>query len=315
MWTWHQSAFRIKDPKVSVPFYEKNFGMTLINSYTGDKVSNYYLTTVLPDTTVPGEVGSKERDAFLWNYSGTVLQLVHNHGTEKDDACKFNNGNVEPDRGFGHIAFHCKDVYEACDKLEADGIKFQKKPNDGRMKGLAFALDPDGYWIEIISRNATSPFAGLWNLAQTMIRVKDPKKSMEFYKTLCGMTCLRELHFEKAKFSLFFMASIPADKKAGLPDPTTEAARDYIKDMWNPVLELTHNHGTEDDDKFSYHNGNTDPKGFSHIGFLVDDVASACKALTDAGYKITAQPDAAGVAYAADPDNYRVAIIPRGGKK
>ncbi|MGB1600719.1 MAG: lactoylglutathione lyase, partial [Promethearchaeia archaeon] len=26
------------------------------------------------------------------------------------------------------------------------------KPMDGTMKGLAFAQDPDGYWIEIIKR-------------------------------------------------------------------------------------------------------------------------------------------------------------------
>ena len=30
--------------------------------------------------------------------------------------------------------------------------KFQKKPDEGRMKGLAFALDPDGYWVEIVPR-------------------------------------------------------------------------------------------------------------------------------------------------------------------
>jgi hypothetical protein len=29
--------------------------------------------------------------------------------------------------------------------MEARGVAFQKKPDEGRMKGLAFALDPDGY--------------------------------------------------------------------------------------------------------------------------------------------------------------------------
>lgn len=38
------------------------------------------------------------------------------------------------------------------------------------------------------------------------------------------------------------------------------------------VLELTHNHGTEDDPAFAYHNGNTDPRGFGHVGFLCDDL-------------------------------------------
>jgi lactoylglutathione lyase len=51
-----------------------------------------------------------------------------------------NNGNVEPHRGFGHLAVMTPDVYAACDELDKKGIKFQKKPDDGRMKGLAFVL-------------------------------------------------------------------------------------------------------------------------------------------------------------------------------
>jgi lactoylglutathione lyase len=46
----------------------------------------------------------------------------------------------------------------------------------------------------------------------------------------------------------------------------------------NPVLELTHNHGTESNENFSYLNGNSEPfKGFGHIGFIVDDVYKACE--------------------------------------
>jgi lactoylglutathione lyase len=52
----------------------------------------------------------------------------------------------------------------------------------------------------------------------------------------------------------------------------------------NPVLELTHNHGTENDENFSYLNGNTEPyKGFGHIGYLVDDVFKACEYLEQQG--------------------------------
>lgn len=43
------------------------------------------------------------------------------------------------------------DVYAACDELDKKGIKFQKKPDDGRMKGLAFVLGEWKCWVYIDS--------------------------------------------------------------------------------------------------------------------------------------------------------------------
>lgn len=45
------------------------------------------------------------------------------------------------------------DVYAACERFEKLGVEFVKKPDDGKMKGLAFIKDPDGYWIEILQPN------------------------------------------------------------------------------------------------------------------------------------------------------------------
>lgn len=42
-------------------------------------------------------------------------------------------------------------------------------------------------------------------------------------------------------------------------------------------LELTHNHGTEDDPDWQAHSGNAEPKGYGHIGF------HGTRALTPAG--------------------------------
>lgn len=36
------------------------------------------------------------------------------------------------------------DVYAACERFEKLGVEFVKRPDDGRMKGLAFIKDPDG---------------------------------------------------------------------------------------------------------------------------------------------------------------------------
>lgn len=48
------------------------------------------------------------------------------------------------------------DVYTACERFEKLGVSFVKRPDEGRMKGLAFIKDPDGYWIEIFNSNCVS---------------------------------------------------------------------------------------------------------------------------------------------------------------
>ena len=192
----------------------------------------------------------------------------------------------------------------------------RKKPNEGRMKGLAFALDPDGYWVELLRGGKK----GQNTLAQTMLRVKeledggffwhikwvvvgleikehifcllckkvwsriqrwiclicfvlpwwigrwsvsflviwkkDPKKSLEFYTKHLGMTLLS--HHDYEDFSLYYLGTVP-EGDSEFPDD-------------RPVLELTHNHGTEQDENFQHYNGNeAERKGFGHLGFLVDD--------------------------------------------
>lgn len=77
--------------------------------------------------------------------AGVVLELTHNHGSESDATFRVNNGNVEPHRGFGHLAVMTSDVYAACEDLDKKGVKFQKRPDEGRMKGLAFVLGKSRY--------------------------------------------------------------------------------------------------------------------------------------------------------------------------
>jgi lactoylglutathione lyase len=44
------------------------------------------------------------------------------------------------------------DVHAACDVIRPLGYGMRKDVDDGNMKGLAFALDPDGYSVELIKR-------------------------------------------------------------------------------------------------------------------------------------------------------------------
>ena len=85
-----------------------------------------------------------------WTDRSGVLELTHNYGTEEQDDFKIANGNSNPGRGFGHICISVDNIQASCQRLEDAGVKFQKKLTDGRMRHIAFALDPDGYWVEII---------------------------------------------------------------------------------------------------------------------------------------------------------------------
>jgi lactoylglutathione lyase len=162
------------------------------------------------------------------------------------------------------------DVYACCEKLEKAGCTFKKKPDEGRMKGLAFVYDPDGYWVELVKRGEDASIPNEYNFSQTMLRIKDPVKSLAFYQKM-GMKVLTTRHFDD--FSLYFLGS------SNVPDDAD------VKTQFAPVLELTHNHGTEKDDAFQLYNGNEEGRqGFGHIGFLVNDVYEACDALRPLGY-------------------------------
>jgi lactoylglutathione lyase len=295
---------RIKDPEKSLAFYRDQLGMTLIDTmdFPQYKFSLYFLTT-LPAGGEEYKLtpGTQEAHDYLWNMEGVALELTHNHGTETDGAQAYHAGNQEGD-GFGHIAVNVDDVYATTDKLLAAGYAFKKKPDEGRMKGLAFVYDPDGYWVEIVKRGVNHGIKNEMNFSQTMLRVKDPAKSIPFYRSL-GMKVLNEKHFDD--FSLYFLASSSVDESV----PCNE--------QFQPVLELTHNHGTETDPDFKHYSGNEEGRqGFGHVGFLVDDVYQACDAIRPAGYGFRKEPDGGsmrGLAFAYDPDGYSVEIIKRGG--
>lgn len=126
--------------------------------------------------------------------------------------------------------------------------------------------------MELVKRGDDAKIPNEYNFSQTMLRVKDPKKTLAFYKKL-GMKVLRESHHPDANFSNYFLGS------SNVPDGSSP------KNMFSPALELTHNHGTENDESFKHYNGNEEGRqGFGHIGFLVDDVYAACDAIRPMGY-------------------------------
>ncbi|XP_036333548.1 lactoylglutathione lyase [Rhagoletis pomonella] len=143
---FQQTMYRIKDPRKSLPFYTGVLGMSLLVKldFPEAKFSLYFMGYENPED-VPKDQSERKRWALTRK---ATIELTHNWGTENDENQSYHNGNSDP-RGFGHIGILVPDVYAACKRFEEHGVEFVKKPDDGRMKGLAFIKDPDGYWIEI----------------------------------------------------------------------------------------------------------------------------------------------------------------------
>ncbi|KAK9367273.1 Glyoxalase/Bleomycin resistance protein/Dihydroxybiphenyl dioxygenase [Lipomyces kononenkoae] len=299
---FNHTMLRVKDPKASLAFYQDQLGMTVLKTwdFPEAKFCLYFLAYDGPKALNAGKD---------WSDREGILELTHNYGTEDDAEYKVSTGNADPYRGFGHICVSVDNIDLVCDKLIDSGVKFQKKLTDGRQKDIAFALDPDGYWVELIwSRtpkveNVTDPSS--YRLNHTMIRVRDPEKSLKFYQDVLGMKLLRTAEHEAAKFTLYFLGYNN--------DPNFVVNSGIGVHNFEGVLELTWNWGTEKDPEFKgYHNGNDQPQGFGHICVTVDDLDAACerfeklgvnwkKRLTDGRMK--------NVAFILDEDNYWVEVI------
>ncbi|XP_005096790.1 lactoylglutathione lyase [Aplysia californica] len=145
---FQQTMLRIKDPKRSLDFYSRVMGMSLLHQwdFPDMEFTLYFMGFEKPED-IPTD--PKERAKFCFSRKAT-LELTHNYGTENEEKEVYHNGNSDP-KGFGHIGVVVPDVYKACERFEQLGVSFIKKPDGGKMKGLAFIQDPDGYWIEILN--------------------------------------------------------------------------------------------------------------------------------------------------------------------
>ncbi|KAI9453790.1 glyoxalase I [Lactarius psammicola] len=141
---FNHTMLRIKDPKISLPFYTDIIGMDFIEKLDFSDFTLYFLAF----DHSGGKATDTEKKANRHNREG-ILELTHNHGTEALDATPYHSGNSDP-KGFGHIAITVANVEEACARFERLGVPFKKRLTDGKMRNIAFILDPDGYWIEVV---------------------------------------------------------------------------------------------------------------------------------------------------------------------
>ena len=144
----NHTMLRIKNPEKSLAFYTHVLGMTVLRRLDFEEMqfSLYFLTKVQPDQSVPEE----KRDRTVWTFSQTgILELTHNWGTENQVDFAYHDGNAQP-QGFGHICFSVPDLDVAISWFDANNVTYVKRPEQGKMRDVAFIKDVDGYWIEIV---------------------------------------------------------------------------------------------------------------------------------------------------------------------
>ncbi|XP_072049668.1 lactoylglutathione lyase-like [Amphiura filiformis] len=146
----------------------------------------------------------------------------------------------------------------------------------------------------------------------TMLLIKDPKKTLDFYTRILGMRLLFGVDLPAISTSTFFMGfakaeDIPKDKAKTIEWASKKPG----------CIEFRYEYGTDTDESFKgYHNGESDPRGFGHIAVCVPNIDDACKRLEELGVEFAENPKQgkmSGPAYIKDPDGYWIEIC--SGKK
>jgi len=144
----NHTMLRIKNPEQSLAFYTHVLGMTVLRRLDFEELqfSLYFLTKMQPGQTVPED----KSDRTVWTFSQTgILELTHNWGTENQEDFAYHDGNAQP-QGFGHICFSVPDLDLAISWFDENDVTYVKRPEQGKMRDVAFIKDIDGYWIEIV---------------------------------------------------------------------------------------------------------------------------------------------------------------------
>ncbi len=155
--TFNHTMLRVKDPRVSLRFYNQVLGMTALRKldFPEMQFSLYFLAKLRDDEDISTD--TNERTVQTFSREG-ILELTHNWGTENDVECRYHNGNEQP-QGFGHICFSVPNLEAAIAWFDKHSVDYVKRPEDGKLKDVAFIKDPDGYWIEIVEAKKMVQFS------------------------------------------------------------------------------------------------------------------------------------------------------------
>lgn len=99
-------------------------------------------------------LAAPEDEARARENQASMVELTYNWDPEE-----YTGG-----RNFGHLAFRVENIYELCEKLQANGVTINRPPRDGHM---AFIRTPDNISIELLQKGDAlepqEPWASMGN--------------------------------------------------------------------------------------------------------------------------------------------------------
>ena len=119
---------RISDLDESLDFYCNKLGLIEFSRKDNEKGRFTLIFLCAPEDKNLAEESKKP-----------LIELTYNWDKEE-----YTGG-----RNFGHLAFKVDNIYEACQKLQDNGVVINRPPRDGYM---AFINSPDGISIELLQK-------------------------------------------------------------------------------------------------------------------------------------------------------------------
>lgn len=258
----------IHQPERTLAFYQRQLGMALIDQFGTAMGTHYRLRFPDQDT----------RQASL--------ELIH----APDQPL-----NIAPQpsqtEGYWKISVAVPDIHAARTRLIQSGVETGNVFSVADVATLCHLKDPEGYCIELLEYapqapiDPVLPLGGEARLLLSTYRVKDPRRSLEYYQQR-GWYLLSRQIIASRQMTLYFLA--PVNEPLPVQDIDAIENRPWLWQRPYTLLEWQHIWGTEHSDTFNYR---TDRSG----GFV--------------GLELQPATPVPGGAILSDPDGYTLRLV------
>ncbi|GAA5846557.1 hypothetical protein JCM5353_005353 [Sporobolomyces roseus] len=145
----HHTCLRIKDPKISLPFYRDILGMKTLFTYNAGSFSIFYMYHSDEDSDT-----EKVWESFPQQKG--LLELIHRHGSE-NESLEYCSGNEVEHQGFGHLGLMVEDVPGTVKRAEEAGYKVIKRQGEASAETVGWPAgtpEPIKPYLELYSQMA-----------------------------------------------------------------------------------------------------------------------------------------------------------------